>query len=630
MEFVALRFWVIVGFIIQLGMHMDTLIEIFKQHNEIEIIDTPLDIYLEIPHLAYLEVKKPNGGKALLFTRPIDSRNGTSFDIPVFMNIFGSFKRLELIATQSPESIATQIKNLLNLAPPKGLLSIFATLKKYASLRFTLPQIVKNAPCQSVRYIGDEVDLYRFPILTTWKRDAAPFITMGQVYTQDLEGKKKNLGLYRLQVHSKNELGLHWQIHKDSAHFFHEYKKHNKKMPVSIGLGGDALYTWCGQAPLPNGIYELMLYGLIKKSRPKVVKCINNELSVPADCDIVIEGFVDTSVLKDEGPFGDHTGFYTPIEPYPVLQVTAITQKQNPIYPASVVGKPPLEDKYMGYLTERVFLPLLQTTAHGLLDYHMPENGVFHNLIFAKIAPQYPGHAKQIMHAFWGVGQMSFVKHALFLGEDAPSFENYQEVLTYVLNRFSTKRILISEGVCDALDHSSPNYAYGGKLGLDVSEELHEAQTFVLCSDDELCENLKSKMPQVQIVRQYGIDAEIPIAIIGIAKQGRVLDHVERLQDMAQNLKIAIFVDAHKNDLNNPYMLVWRIVNNIDAKRDIKILDSQVFVDATDKNKDDGYLRQWPLETDCDMEVIENLIKKGFEIHEGMLKAFHICNSPHT
>ena len=236
----------------------------------------------------------------------------------------------------------------------------------------------------------------------------------------------------------------------------------------------------------------------------------------------------------------------------------------------------------MGYLTERVFLPLLQTTAHGLLDYHMPENGVFHNLIFAKIAPQYPGHAKQIMHAFWGVGQMSFVKHALFLGEDAPSLENYQEVLTYVLNRFSTKRILISEGVCDALDHSSPNYAYGGKLGLDVSEELHEAQTFVLCSDDELCENLKSKMPQVQIVRQYGIDAEIPIAIIGIAKQGRVLDHVERLQDMAQNLKIAIFVDAHKNDLNNPYMLVWRIVNNIDAKRDIKILDSQVFVDATD------------------------------------------------
>ena len=608
------------------------IIEILKQHNELEIIDLPLDIYLEIPHLAYLEVKKPNGGKALLFTNPIDSRNNKTFDIPVLMNIFGSFKRLELIATQSPESIATQIKNLLNLTPPKGLIGIFAMLKKYLALRFSFPKIQKSATCQSVRYFGDEINLYDFPILTTWEHDAAPFITMGQVYTQDLEGKKKNLGLYRLQVHSRNTLGLHWQIHKDSTHFFHEYKKANQKMPVSIALGGDPLYVWCGQAPLPYGIYELMLYGLIKRQNPKVVKCLTNNLSVPVDCDIVIEGFVDTSKMQDEGPFGDHTGFYTPIEPYPVLEITAITTKTKPIYPASVVGKPPLEDKYMGYLTERVFLPLLQTTAHGLLDYRMPENGVFHNLILAKIAPQYPGHAKQIMHSFWGVGQMSFVKHAIFLGADTPDLKNNESVLKYILNRFSTKRVIISEGICDALDHSSPQYAYGGKLGLDVSEPLplDEDGEFELLDDARLCEIIKNKIPQIELLCQYGTDSKTPIAIIGINKQAPFLDSISILKDLQKHLKIAIFVDSHKNDLKNPYMLIWRITNNIDAKRDVKILDSQIFIDATDKSHIDGHNREWPKEVDCSLEVIENLAKKGFRFEERFLNHYQICKSPST
>ncbi len=612
---------------------MQRIIDIFKRHDELTIIDTPLDIYLEIPHLAYLEAKKPNGGKALLFTKPIDSRHDRHFDMPVLMNIFGSFKRIELITNQSPESIASQIKDLLNLAPPKGLKAIIHTLKKYSTLRFSIPKLITNAPCQHTRLTGDAIDLYALPILTTWERDAAPFITMGQVYTQDLEGKKKNLGMYRLQVHSKNELGLHWQIHKDSTHFFHQYKKANQKMPVSIALGGDPLYTWCGQAPLPYGAYELSLYGLIKRNRPKVVRCISNPLSVPADCDIVIEGWVDTNILKDEGPFGDHTGFYTPIEPYPVLQVSAITLKPKPIYPASVVGKPPLEDKYMGYLTERVFLPLMQTTAYGLLDYNMPENGVFHNLILAKIAPQYPGHARQIMHSFWGVGQMSFVKHAIFLGEDAPDLTDYDAILTYILNRFSTNNLIISEGICDALDHSSPSYAYGGKLALDVSEPLLDGEEFILCNDEDLYQNLKVLMPNIKQVRQYGTDTQTPIAIIAIdklEKSPRILDSVQNLESLKDNLKIAIFVDTKKNDLYNPYMLVWRITNNIDAKRDIRILGSQVFVDATDKDARDGYTREWPLETDCSKEVIANLIAKGFDISEKVLREFHICESIST
>ena len=632
---------------------MEKTIELFTQHDELTIIDTPLDIHLEIPHLAYLEVKKPGGGKALLFTKPVDRARGVEFDIPVFMNVFGSFKRTELIATQPPESIAALIKSLLNLAPPKGFKAMLSALKRYSILRFTLPKLVRHSSAQAVRYMGDVINLYKLPILTTWKHDSAPFITMGQVYTQSLDGKRKNLGLYRLQVHGKSTLGLHWQIHKDSTHFFHEYKKAGQKMPVTIALGGDPLYTWCGQAPLPHGIYELMLYGLIKRKRPRLVRCLTNPLSVPADVDIIIEGFVDTSKMLDEGPFGDHTGFYTPIEPYPVLEITAITHKPRPIYPATVVGKPPLEDKYMGYLTERVFLPLLQTSAHGLLDYNMPENGVFHNLILAKIAPQYPGHAKQIMHAFWGVGQMSFVKHAIFVGEDAPELTDYPNLLCYILNRFSTRRILISEGVCDALDHASPEYAYGGKLGLDAtapldshtqgqeSKKLQNPKDSHIqlqpISDEALLVAIRNALDsravgvRVTLVRQYGMQCATPIAVIGVeGADSRLLDDVEVWGVLADCLRIGVFVDVQKNDLDNPYMLVWRVVNNIDAKRDVRVLGEQVFIDARDKLESATHPRAWPMETDCSPEVIQALREKGFAIEEQMLHDFHICHSPTT
>lgn len=652
------------------------IIELFKQHDELEIINTPLDIYLEIPHLAYLEVKKPNGGKALLFTNPIDSRNKKHFDIPVFMNIFGSFKRLELITKCNIESIAIQIKDLLNLAPPRGLLGFFEAFRRYSALRFSFPKLVRKASAQTIVQQGSAINLYDFPILTTWEGDGAPFITMGQVYTQSLDGKKKNLGMYRLQVHSRNTLGLHWQIHKDSTHFFDAYKKAGQKMPVSIAIGGDPLYTWCGQAPLPNGIYELMLYGLIKKQRPKVVRCLSNPLSVPSDADIVIEGWVDTNYMQDEGPFGDHTGFYTHIESYPVLEVSAITHQRSPIYHATVVGKPPLEDKYMGYLTERVFLPLLQTSAHGLIDYNMPENGVFHNLIFAKIAPQYPGHAKQIMHAFWGVGQMSFVKHAIFVGEEAPKLNDYEALLTHILDRFSTRCLVISEGVCDALDHSSPEYAYGGKLGLDVSMPLKKKRAHKPHTDKELCVLLSTLFAPpitIAIVRQYGLHTQAPIAIIGV-EGAQNLDTESSLESttkptlesnqvdsasessidlaplkspllkcidtkalgaLAQELVIGILVDAHKNDLENPYMLVWRIVNNIDSKRDVLICDTQVLIDATDKpyssaDPSDSKPRKWPKETDCSPSVIQSLIQKGFTIDSTLLHRYHICTSPST
>ncbi|PAF53931.1 menaquinone biosynthesis decarboxylase [Helicobacter sp. 13S00482-2] len=612
---------------------MQNFIKLLQKNDELKIIDTPLDINLEIPHLAYLEVKKPNGGKALLFTAPIDKKNNKKFDIPVLMNVFGSYKRLEMIVGQPIQNIPTHLEKFLKFTPPKGIKAIFRQMKDFFSLRYTLIRQIKSlVPAQEIVHTGDKVNLFDLPILTTWEKDGGPFITMGQVYTQSLDGKKKNLGMYRLQVYDKNHLGLHWQIHKDSYHFFHEYKKAGVKMPVSIGIGGDPLYTWCGQAPLPYGIFELMLYGFIKSKNPKVIKSITNPICIPYDCDIVIEGWVDTDMMRLEGPFGDHTGFYTPMEAYPVLEVSAITHKKSPVYLATVVGKPPLEDKYMGYLTERVFLPLLQTTSHGLIDYYMPENGVFHNLILAKIDPQYPGHAKQIMHSFWGVGQMSFVKHAIFVNIDAPSFTNTKGIIEYILDHFSTKNILISDGICDALDHSSPEYGLGGKLGLDATEEVSE-RSFELYGDKELLALIKSILPEAKILKQYFTQTKNPICVVGVEKENQsIIKMSENLSKLEKSLAIVIFVDANKNDLENPYMLIWRVTNNIDAKRDIRIIENMILIDATDKNQNDGYTREWPLETDCSVGVIEKLREKGLleGITEGFMKRFHIYTSPKT
>ncbi|MCL9820335.1 menaquinone biosynthesis decarboxylase [Helicobacter sp. 14348-15] len=614
---------------------MRQTLDLLKAHNEVKIISEPLDINLEIPHLAYLEVKKSNS-KALLFTNPIDKQRGINFEIPVLMNLFGSFSRVELLIGDTRQ-IANDLAFLLKLKPPKNFKEIMQTLPKLLNLRYLSPKAIKSGSlCQEVIKTGNEVDLQSLPILKTWSEDGGAFITMGQCYTQSFDGSVRNLGMYRLQVYDKNHLGLHWQIHKDSVGIFEEYKKANQKMPVSIAIGGNPLYTWCATAPLPYGIFELMLYGFIKKQKARLVKCVSNELCVPYDSDIVIEGFVDTDELRDEGRFGDHTGFYTPIEPYPVLEVSAITHKKNPIYLASVVGKPPLEDKYLGYPTERIFLPLLQTTTPSLIDYFMPENGVFHNLILAKIEARFPSAAKQSMHSFWGVGQMSFVKHAIFVGEDAPSLES-KEIVPYILNRFNVKNCLFSEGVCDALDHASPNFAEGGKLGVDCTGKAIENLQLEILENEILLKQIKEIFPKAEILRQYFKETKNPITLLGVRKEAdeclqKYLNET-LFQALQKHMRILVLLDWEKNDLENLYMILWRVVNNIDSKRDIRIFGNIIIIDATDKNIADGYRREWPKETDCDIKILESLKQKGLledfgdkELEE-FYRKFHIDKS---
>ncbi len=606
---------------------MKKTIKLLKKHNELRQIDIELDIYLEIAHLAYAEVKKEDGGKALLFTNVVDKKTGTKFEEPVLMNIFGSYKRCELLFGRTIESVADEITKLLHLKPPSGFMEKISMAKELFSLKDIFPKRLKGmGACQEVIYKGEDIDLCKIPVLTTWEQDGGPFITMGQVYTQSLDGEMVNLGMYRLQMYDKKHLGMHWQIHKDSSHFFDQYQKAGKKMPVCVAIGGDPLYTWCATAPLPYGVNELLMYGLIKKQSARLVKSLTTPLYIPEDVDYVIEGWVDTDELRIEGPFGDHTGYYTLEEQYPVMEVSAITTKKDRTFLATVVGKPPLEDKYMGWATGKIFFPLLKTTTPDLLDYHMPETAGFHNLILAKMQPLYKGHAKQFMHAFWGAGQMSFVKHAIFLDENAPKLENYKALVTYILDRFTPKSMFITEGILDALDHSSPETLVGGKLGIDATA-ANKVEAPQLLGSEELLKEVKELIPDAINLSQYMRRTKNPITVISVNKTKNTKEYFEALIPLSQHLRIVVFVDDAKNDVENGYMLTWRVSNNIDALRDIFVSGLMVGVDGTNKNMLDGFSREWPDDVDCTPSVVESLKQKGvWDLDDALYEKYQLSN----
>ncbi|EAL5845405.1 menaquinone biosynthesis decarboxylase [Campylobacter coli] len=585
---------------------MKDFIKILKDNDLLKVYEEPVDVDLEIAHLAYIEAKKGENGKALLFKNPIDKQNNKQYKFPVLMNAFCNEKALNLAFGRDYKEVADEISKLTKLHIPTSFKAKIDFFMNLLSLKNVPPKRLK---ADKALYDYELLNsLEELPILKTWEEDAGRFITMGQVYTQNLDKTQNNLGMYRLQMSDKNELLMHWQIHKDGANFYHEYKNAGfKKMPVSIAIGGDPLYIWCSQAPLPKGIFELLLYGFIKKTPAKITPC-ENGIFVPYDSDVVIEGYVDLEEFKVEGPFGDHTGFYTPAELFPVMKVEKIYAKKEAIYQATVVGKPPLEDKIMGLGTERIFLPLLQTSVPDLIDYKMPENGVFHNLILAKIDAKYPAHAQQIMHAFWGVGQMSFVKHAIFVDKNAPSLKDYDALIPYILNRFNTNKILISEGICDQLDHASPNSCFGGKAGLDACEEIQVEELEIL-EDEKLLELFKTKVELLNL-KQFYKESKSPIVCILLDKKEKIEQSFDKLLEFKKHFRILVFLDA-ENKLENSYMLVWRVVNNIDAKRDIFIKEERLGVDASAKGEAEGYLRAWPKQTDCTKSVIEDLILRN-------------------
>jgi 4-hydroxy-3-polyprenylbenzoate decarboxylase len=373
---------------------------------------------------------------------------------------------------------------------------------------------------------------------------------------------------------------------------------------------------------MPHGMFEMLLYGFVRNQNAQLVKSITNDIYIPRDVDIVIEGFVDPELMEIEGPFGDHTGYYTLKEPFPVMEVETITMKKEPVFAATVVGKPPLEDKYMGWATERVFLPMLKPMAPDLIDYNMPENGVFHNLILAKMKVMYKGHAQQFMHAFWGVGQMSFVKHALFVGEDAPELEDAEALTEHILNRLSKEKVLITSGIVDHLDHSSKEQFVGGKLGVDATGEEVEEGVEALLSDDALLKKIQKIESNVAGLKQYMTHTKNPVCVIAVEKEKSQLKLIKKLKELKAHIKLLVIVDKANNDLNDPYMLIWRVVNNIDAQRDVK-LKPFIAIDATNKSEVDGFEREWPGDTFCTKEVLDTLQQKGLiDIDEAFIKKF--------
>jgi len=597
------------------------VITFLKENGNLKIIDEPLDVELEIPHIAYLEVKKKDSC-SLLFTKPVYRAKGIEYDTPVLMNIFANRDITKAIFGKEPDCIGSSIESLMKFKPPKGFLEKIKMLPALMQFKNIFPKRSRaRGECQEVVLQGKNIDLNKLPILKTWEEDGGRFITMGQVYTQSLDGSMQNVGMYRLQQLGNNKLAMHWQIHKDASNFFDQYAKADKKMPISIGIGGDPLYIWCGQAPMPYGVFELLLYGFIRNKNVRLVKSITNNIYLPSDVDFVIEGYVDPNSFAPEGPFGDHTGYYTLVEDFPVMEVTAITHKKDPIFVATVVGKPPLEDKYFGWATERIFLPLLKPLAPELIDYNMPENGVFHNLILAKMHHKYPGHAKQFMHAFWGVGQMSFVKHAIFVREDAPQLENYEALTEYILNRVQKDRIFISEGVVDHLDHSSPKQFVGGKLGVDATGSIVK-KAIEPIKDSKLLEQMQAVEPNIKALRVYFRNTANPITVIAVDKKKSQQEVIKTLELLKKYIAILVIVDSFNNDLDNPYMLIWRVVNNIDANRDVA-LEPFIAIDGTNKNTLDGFKREWPKDVNCTKHILDRLQEKGLiDLDEESIKDF--------
>jgi 4-hydroxy-3-polyprenylbenzoate decarboxylase len=601
---------------------MTDVVAWLKEHGNLKIIDEPLDVELEIPHIAYVEVKTDNS-RPILFTQPVNKKKNITYDMPVLMNIFANKELTEKIFEKHPDDVAKGIDKLLKLKPPSGFLEKLKMLPELIALKNVFPKRSnKKALCQEVIIPKDEVDLDKLPILKTWEEDGGPFITMGQVYTQSLDGTMQNLGMYRLQQYDKNHLGMHWQIHKDSSHFFDQYQKAGKKMPVTVAIGGDPLYIWCGQAPMPHGMFEMLLYGFVRRKNAQLVKSISNDIHIPKDVDIVIEGFVNPENLRIEGPFGDHTGYYTLEEPYPMMEVETITMREKPVFQATVVGKPPLEDKYMGWATERIFLPMLKPMAPDLIDYYMPENGVFHNLILGKMKTLYKGHAQQFMHAFWGVGQMSFVKHAIFVNQDAPELEDAEALTEYILNRLDPNKILITQGIIDALDHSANENLVGGKLGIDATGEEVESTLESPLSDEMLLPKMQEIDGNILECKQYFTHTKNPICMISVNKVQSMQNIIAKLRELKEHLKVLIIVDKENNDINEPYMLLWRVVNNIDSQRDV-VLKPFIAVDATNKSEVDDFHRTWPGDTFCTKEVLDSLQERGLiDIDEAFIKKF--------
>jgi len=464
---------------------------------ELTRISQPVATELEITALADREMKKPGGGRALLFEKP--TVNGQASPFPVAINTLGSWKRMAMsMGVESVEEVATELGALMKAKPPTSFREGIKLLSTALELRHAKPKIVKNGPCKEIIHKFDAPatrsqpwppapdyragpgaffslppTLLDLPILKCWPLDAGRFITLPCVVTKDPDTGERNVGMYRIQIYDDRSAGMHWQLQKVGARHGRRYYERGERMPVSVFLGGDPMFPFAATAPLPDGLDEFLLAGYLRKKSIELVKCETNDLEVPASADFVIEGYVDPKEpLRDEGPFGDHTGYYTLPEPYPVFHVTAVTHRRDAVYPATIVGIPPMEDFYIGSASVKLFLPVFKMNFPEIVDIALPAEGVFHNLVFVSIRKTYPMQAYKIMHGLWGMGQMMFTKYIIVVDDDVDVHNTSSVLFRLCANTDPQRDSIFTKGPADVLDHATSEMAMGSKLGIDATKKL--------------------------------------------------------------------------------------------------------------------------------------------------------------
>jgi 4-hydroxy-3-polyprenylbenzoate decarboxylase len=471
-----------------------------RKEGELVEVKAPVDPVLEITEIYDRVVKKE--GPALLFT------NVRGSSMPLVINLFGSAKRMSMaLGVSSISEIADRIHSFLDLKPPKGLFEKLAMIPKLSELNAVLPKFVKHAPCQEkVILAGEGRMLEELPLIQCWPKDGGKFITFPLVVTKDPETNQRNLGLYRMHVYNDCTTGMHWQIHKDGAEHFRKLGKGGKgRLPVACVIGADPATMFSAACPLPPGMDELMLAGFLRKKSVELVKCKTIDLEVPAEAEIVLEGYVEEGEMRLEGPFGDHTGFYSRAKDFPVFHITCMTHRKNPVYVTTVVGRAPMEDCYMGKAIERIFLPMIQKQFPEITDIHLPWEGAFHNCLIVSIKKSYPEQGKKIIHAIWGLGQMMFSKMILVLDHDT-NIQDLKEVSWRVLNNMDPKRdIVFGEGPLDELDHAAPKDFGGSKIGIDATrksdaEGMKRPWPEDIVMTDEIKRRVETRW------REYGLD----------------------------------------------------------------------------------------------------------------------------
>ncbi|MDP4129702.1 MAG: menaquinone biosynthesis decarboxylase, partial [Bacteroidota bacterium] len=554
----------------QLSQFIDAL----ESAGELIRIKTFVDPRLEMAEITDRVSKTPAQNKALLF-------ENTGYDFPVLMNAYGSEKRMCIaLGVSRLDDISREIEGLFKLlaGPKESILDKLRVLPKLSQFAAWMPAIKRGrGACQEV--VMASPDLNKLPIITCWPKDGGPFITLPIIHTKDPESGVRNVGMYRMQLLDSTRTGMHWHKHKVSARHFQAYKKLNKRMPVAVALGGDPIYAYSATAPLPDNVDEYMLAGFLRKKKVELVRCLTQpDVEVPADADFVIEGYVDPQ--EDpiwEGPFGDHTGYYSLPDWYPSFHVTAITHKKNPVYPATIVGIPPQEDAWLGKATERIFLaPMKMMMIPEIVDMEMPVEGVFHNLVIAQIHKEYAGHAQKVMSAMWGAGQMMFNK-ILVLVDEATRITDYKALAQYVFKNLNPATdISFAQGPMDVLDHSCSKLGFGGKMCLDGSQKFQEetddrygvSESKKALSEEEL----KRLFPEISAANTALLQQDIPCLILCVSKRrrGQIIELHQGLVSKllaSHQLKMILYIDD-TIDPNKLPTALWRFCNNLDPKRD--------------------------------------------------------------